>query len=544
MSKIDKIKLSKIVLDTDINKKFLDFEHNQDLFYDRTKNAYYSELYNYIGKLILRSNTRKEMLLNKSFVSNLIRLIKSDSLVKTNSDNLVTLELIHYLYEYYETLNIIKLESLWPYTEEDKSIRKEATSLLELQISQISRFLEILDYKNKLSRVLEDFSKRTNYKRNLTQDEFNELSSILYFSHSIPQNYVDLYLENILKYHKKASSISLKNVLSSLVENYALSHDTYCFLDIDKLNPGVVGSYDNHVITLSERTFNDLYSLDLSTKRNVFDTIFHELTHLIQEEKYKKVPLHYEYILMLKDTMLSNLLKDEYTTNNYKSLYNEVHARKQGTFNSNKYLEFLGLPPKNNVLSQIAKDIKKNKTDTRYYSGKETNVDILFDEYIVSLIKKYKTVFKEDPFKEFSILTYLYHIDCKRKTTLELIKEMYISKDIETKSQIREILLNRKLSKENMISDIKELILNDNEELREYKEIMLSRFNKLLTTKEKSMLLTRLKILSLGLKNTMSEILYFMTELNESEIESNNILVDNLSDPHLQKKNKPIDKED
>ena len=40
MSKIDKIKLSKIVLDTDINKKFLDFEHNQVLFYDRTKNTY------------------------------------------------------------------------------------------------------------------------------------------------------------------------------------------------------------------------------------------------------------------------------------------------------------------------------------------------------------------------------------------------------------------------------------------------------------------------------------------------------------------------
>lgn len=472
MNKIDKVKLSKIVLDTDTNKKFLDFENNQDLFCDASKNEYYSELYNYIGRLTLRARTRKEMLLNKSFVSNLIRIIKSDSLVKSNSDNLVFLELIDYLYKYYETLNIIKLELLWPYTEENKNVRKEAISLLEQQTKEMKNFLETLDYKNKLSRVLEDFSKRTNNKRKLTIEEFSELESILYFSHSIPQKYVDLYLENILKYHKNASSVSLKNVLSSLIENYASNYNTYCFFDVDKLDCGIVGSYDNHVITLSERSFNDLYSFEPSIKRSVFDTIFHELKHLIQEEKYKRTPLSYEYILMLKDTMLSNLLKDEYTKNNYKSLYNEVNARKEGTINSNKYLESLGIPPKSNSLSLIAKDIKKNKTDTRYYNGEETNVDVLFDKYISSLIKKYKLAFKEDAFLEFPILTYLYHRDCKRKTTLELIKEMYISKDKETKSQIREILLNRKLSKENIISDMKELILNDNEELSEYKEIM------------------------------------------------------------------------
>ena len=48
MKKFDKLKLGKIVLDSDTNKKFLDFKNNQDIFCDGTENEYYAELYNYI----------------------------------------------------------------------------------------------------------------------------------------------------------------------------------------------------------------------------------------------------------------------------------------------------------------------------------------------------------------------------------------------------------------------------------------------------------------------------------------------------------------
>ena len=51
MKKFDKLKLGKIVLDSDTNKKFLDFKNNQDIFCDGTENEYYAALYNYIKRL-------------------------------------------------------------------------------------------------------------------------------------------------------------------------------------------------------------------------------------------------------------------------------------------------------------------------------------------------------------------------------------------------------------------------------------------------------------------------------------------------------------
>ena len=85
----------------------------------------------------------------------------------------------------------------------------------------------------------------------------------------------------------------------------------------------------------------------------------------------------------------------------------------------------------------------------------------------------------------------MFHKDGRRKTTLELLKERLSSKNKKIVSQIDEILVRRKLSKENSLKDLEELILDDT--LSIDKTEYIRRLNMLLTTKERKKLLIKLK---------------------------------------------------
>lgn len=537
VKKFNNIKLGKIVLDRDINKKFLDFKNNQDLFCDGEEYEYYAALYEYIKRLIYNSRNAGEMILNKTFVENLIRIIKSDVLVQNNLKELVYLELIHYLIVYYDTINIIKLNSSWPYTETDKNVKKEATNLLDKQIKDIENFLEEIKYNEMVSRLLEKFKDKISYKKELTTDEFDDLDLIFSTAHNIPQEYIDLYFRNILKYSKKPSIDSLKNALSSFISNYASSHGTYCFLDICKLRFGTLGSYDNHVINISSRMFNNFYLNQLVKKRNLFDTIFHELTHLLQEEIYKKDTLPYEYIIMLEDYLLSNILPTKYTDDNYLCLYNEIDARRLGALNTDGYLRTLGIIPKENTLKSIENDERKHKKDIRYYKRKEKSVDVIFNENIKEIIKILKEEFMIDIFKSYPIFSYLYHEDGTRKTTLELLKEKASTNDEKVIYQINEILKYRKLSKEEISKDLEELILDNNENLNSEKDKLIYELNSLLTSKERSKLLVRLDAISIKMKEFVRGLAILYGEMNELKIEFDDMLVDNVLKRELKEEN-------
>ena len=538
MKKFDKIKLGRIVLDENTNKKFLDFENNQDIFCDGTENEYYAALYNYIKRLIYNSRSTNEMILNKTFISNIIRILKNDVLVQNKLKELVYLELIHYLFVYYDTINIIRLTGCWPYTEEEnKDVKKEAITLLKTQKKEIEDFLKEIEYDKKVSELLERFKEQTTMECELSNDDFNDLELIFTTAHNIPQEYIDLYFRNVMKYSKRVTTDSLRNAFSSLVRNQASSYGTYCFLDICPLKIGTLGSYEYHVITVSDRTFSSFYLNQLVKKRNIFDTIFHELTHLLQEKLYEKENLPYEYILMIEDYLLSNTLSDKYTTNNYMSLYNEIDARRLGSLKTDEYLRTLGIIPKENTLRAIERDERKHKKDTRYYNREEKSVDVLFDENIQEVIKVLKEEFKIDIFTDYSVLNYLYHKDGRRKTTLELIKEKSRTTSEEVKNLIDEILKNRKLSKENISKDLKELVLDSDLSIEDDKSRMIYQLNTLLTTKERSKLLVSLDSISIKLKEFVRGFAILCGELNEIELESNIILIDRVMEHKFIKDN-------
>ncbi len=541
MKKFDNIKLGRIVLVREINEKFLDFKNNQDIFCDGTKSDYYAALYDYIKKLVYNSRITGEMILNKSFISNVIRIVKDDILVKNNLKELVYLELIHYLYVYYETINIIKLTGEWPYTEENIDVKKEAINLLNNQIKEIETFLQEINYSERVSELLSKFKEKTTLEREITNDDFNDLDLIFSTAHNIPQEYIDLYFRNIMKYSKRPSLDSLKNTLSSFVSNHASKYGTYCYLDICRLKLGTLGSYDNHVIAISDSTFNHFYLNQLAKKRNLFDTIFHELTHLLQEKIYEKDNLPYEYIIMIQDYLLSNVLPDKYCSDNYMSLYNEIDARRFGALKTDQYLRKLGIIPKENTLRTIEKDEQKHKKDIRYYQRKEKNVDIIFNENIKEIISVLKEEFKIDIFKNYPIFNYLYHQDGTRKTTLELIIEKNQSKDKNEINQLEDILTNRKLSKEDIVKDLEELVLDDNQSINDDKNRMIERLNKLLTLKDRNKLLIKLDSISIKMKEFVRGLAILYGEMNDLQMESNNILIDGIIEHKLKKENNDSD---
>ena len=515
MDKAEKINIGKIVLDEEINKKFLDFDNNRDTFYSGNKEDYFCKIYDYVRKIVYKSRNAGEMILNKFFVSNIIRILKNDIFIVNKSKEMGYLELLHYLITYQDIINIIKLGEYWPYSEEDSNIRKEAVELLEHQNKEIEDFLILIDYDNKIKELLEKFKVYIKSEGELRKDIFLELDLIFTTAHNIPKEYVDLYIKNIIYYNKVPSLEAFRNAITSLISNYAKEHGTFCYTEICRLDFGTLGSYDNHVISISSSNFNLFFLGQLSKKQDLFDTIFHELTHLLQEKNYKSDFLSYDYILMLKDFLLTSTIEESYLKKNYMSLTPEVDARKNGHIETDNYFLSLGIMPRTNTLKKIMLDKKRNGNDYRYLNGKEYTVDTLFDEKILQIIDVLKNEYKVNIFEEYPIMKLMFHEDGRRKTTLELLKERETTKDIQTRSQIDEILARRKISKENCIKDLEELILDNT--LSIDKTEYIRRLNLLLKAKERKKLLAKLKSISLSLKDLSRNFLIFLGELEEIE---------------------------
>ena len=515
MDKAEKINIGKIILDDETNKKFLDFDNNRDTFYSGNKEDYYCKIYDYVRKIVYKSRNTGEMILNKFFVSNIIRILKNDIFIVNKSKEMGYLELLHYLITYQDIINIIKLGEYWPYSEEDSNIRKEAVELLEHQNKEIEDFLILIDYDNKIKELLEKFKVYIKSEGELREDIFLELDLIFTTAHNIPKEYVDLYIKNIIYYNKVPSLEAFRNAITSLISNYAKEHGTFCYTEICKLDFGTLGSYDNHVISISSSNFNLFFLGQLSKKQDLFDTIFHELTHLLQEKNYKSDFLSYDYILMLKDFLLTSTIEESYLKKNYMSLTPEVDARKNGHIETDNYFLSLGIMPRTNTLKKIMLDKKRNGNDYRYLNGKEYTVDTLFDEKILQIIDVLKNEYKVNIFEEYPIMKLMFHEDGRRKTTLELLKERETTKDIQTRSQIDEILARRKISKENCIKDLEELILDNT--LSIDKTEYIRRLNLLLKAKERKKLLAKLKSISLSLKDLSRNFLIFLGELEEIE---------------------------
>lgn len=539
MDKAEKINIGKIVLDDETNKKFLDFDNNRDMFCSGNKEDYYCKIYDYVRKIVYKSRNAGEMILNKFFVSNIIRILKDDILIANKLKEMGYLELLHYLITYQDIINIIKLGEYWPYSEEDSNIRKEAVKLLENQNKEIEDFLKLIDYDNKIKELLEKFKVYLKSEGELREDIFLELDLIFTTAHNIPKEYVDLYIKNIINYNKVPSLEAFRNAITSLISNYAKEHGTFCYTEICRLDLGTLGSYDNHVISISSSNFNLFFLGQLSKKQDLFDTIFHELTHLLQEKNYRSDFLTYDYILMLKDFLLTSTIEESYLKKNYMSLTPEVDARKNGHIETDNYFLSLGIMPRTNTLKKIMLDKKRNGNDYRYLNGKEYTVDTLFDEKILQIIDVLKNEYKVNIFEEYPIMKLMFHEDGRRKTTLELLKERETTKDIQTISQIDEILARRKISKENCIKDLEELILDNT--LSIDKTEYIRRLNLLLKAKERKKLLVKLKSISLSLKDLSRNFLTFLAELEEIE----SIITDERIDMILSKrenKKQKIDK--
>lgn len=539
MNKTKRTSIEKIVLDEETNKKFLDFDNNQDMFCFGNKEEYFCEIYNYVRKLVYNSRNTKEMILNKSFIPNLIRILNDDILIANKAKEMCYLELLHYLITYHDTINIIRLNNGWPYYEEDPSVRNEAIELLEKQSKEIEEFIKEIDYDKKLKELLDDYKEYIDTKGKLPDEVFFDLDLIFTTSHNIPKEYTDLYIKNVTCYNMTPSMDAFRNAISSLISNYAKEHGTYCYTDICRLDMGTLGCYDNHVILISTSSLNYYFLNSSARKIDLFDTIFHELAHLMQENTYKSKYLPYEYILMLKDFLLTIGIEESYSRMNYMNLTTEIDARKNGYVKSDEYLLSMGIMPKTSIFRKTALDEKMHRSDYRYLDGKEYTVDTLLDEKMKEVIKEIEREYEIDIFKEYPVLNLMFHKDGKRKTTLEMLKMRESTTDKEIISQIDEILIRRKLSKENSLKDLEELIRDDT--LSIDKTEYIRNLKLLLSLKDRKKLLVKLKSISLLLNEMSRCFLVFLAELEEIEASLDSKRVDAILQKKKNSKNE-IDK--
>lgn len=508
MAKIDSKKIQKILFNKDENQKFIDFDKYQEDFLDGTKDDYSKEIINQVESLIKSSCKKNEAILFKYFIPNLIKLIECNSTEKEETNDIILNRLVHYMIMYYDNLNIIKKINLWPYSEQNESIKTEAISIIESQIIEIEDFLNKIKYKEEVRRLLESI----NYD---DKEYISQLNTLFKTIHYIPQKYIDIYLKEIFNNKILPSKESVENVIKSFVYNYAMDTNTCCFTEIAEIGPCVLGGYENNVITISPKQIDLLTYSDRKNKYKFMYTLFHELTHLDQDLEYEKLMLPYETMLKIEDHLLSRYLDETYSNNNYLNLYNEIDARKRGNERTKKYFEKIGFMEYKDLCRKVEHDVKIHKKDNRIYKGNEYDLDVLFDNQISEVIKSANEE-NIDIFKKYPVLRLLFHKDGKRVTTLELIIIKSKSSEL-LKKQIDTILDNKVLSKENIMKDMEELLLDNNQELENDKKKMIERFNKLLTIKERNKLLTKLKYISIILKNSILTFVGIFSELEELE---------------------------
>lgn len=152
------------------------------------------------------------------------------------------------------------------------------------------------------------------------------------------------------------------------------------------------------------------------------------------------------------------------------------------------------------------------------------------------VVEEFKKNYKIDIFEEYPVMKLMFHNDGRRKTTLELLKERESIEDREIISQIDEILIRRKMSKENCEKDLKELILDST--LSIDKAEYIRRLNMLLTAKERKKILIKLKSLSLLLKDLGRSFLIFLGELEDIEARINDEKIDMILSKKINKESK------
>jgi len=252
-------------------------------------------------------------------------------------------------------------------------------------------------------------------KRNESNFNYNHLFNLVMYKTFSEDN------KNInYEYFK----LLITNQIERLIEKYI----NYSDCQIKNLNDEnednikmIYGTANASTISIEEDL---IYMAYFHGETKIIETIFHELMHVRQFERYtnKKLTEYNKFFLNgLKDFILFKNLPN-YAVENYDNLIYEIEAYKYGFIKSNSYLNDIGIPTKinkeyyNHKIEEFNSQLYNNK---RRINGNEVCLDNEFEKIIYN---------KPELLNYYPILKLLYKEE-EKKLILKSYEEMMYEKN-------------------------------------------------------------------------------------------------------------------
>ena len=226
-------------------------------------------------------------------------------------------------------------------------------------------------------------------------------------------------------YVHEIAEACIVSVSSNTLKEKGVDIDNHVFFGNDR--SGTRGCYNNthKYIWLNNSLVTQLINNPDPAKRvDIFSTVFHEMQHAIQYHNIENNKIDYLTYCFIKEDVLEEYDRTFYNTN-YKAIYMEADARREGTLGS---LEFLSQLDSRFVhtISSEAENTYTNETNihTLYKNSQKqmgvgkngTSIDI--SQYVGLLIQNNPKILLENP-----ILSLEYNTDGSQKDAGTLLKD-------------------------------------------------------------------------------------------------------------------------
>lgn len=257
--------------------------------------------------------------------------------------------------------------------------------------------------------------------------------------------------------------------IEKIIKAFMYKYIPFCYSDyniialqsneLDKISnfKNTLGLLDKNTIYLQRELLLDLRNGNIEILR----VVFHEISHLIQENMIEQNDISYKSYLLIMDRIIVNEMGKNYQRNNYNFIFEEVDANIMAEIQLYNYLSS-NIPF---VLSNKVEEIKKNiltyfeelNNSKRIYNKKNYDNEELLDDIIKSN-PKYLSY--------YPILNFYYFEDGSKIPLSTIVLRKYNkcanAKEEEIMKKVKQmdeyIIKNRSGNKHNIEADLKSLL--------------------------------------------------------------------------------------
>lgn len=376
-----------------LQKKFLDFENNKDIFFKFSKEKYHDIFINYYASLLedeiyyIVSCDDKDEKNNMylKFMSNL--LFFYNNMILSYSNNLsyyYNNELINSLISIISSNNNLSEYAI--------KIKDELYEIINVRISHM---------KNNLINKYKEYS-----NKDLSYEELLEFSKI-YISNFDDNNYSNKLINTIIEKNYKIDNFTYIEIFKGFIKNEIKKRNLNIPVDIefiyeDKELTYIPKELLNGKINTIKFNLNKLNSDSIIT--NMLD-FYHKLVHLLRNDGYLSKDEVYSLYIKKEEFLIEDY--ENYYNDNYLDLFCETEAR-------NKSYIYLLDYFKNNIpskLDNIKELIKLNTFNNNQYirniNGNIMTFDKAFDDYVkINFEEMLSSSLSDEQFKNYFIHTY------------------------------------------------------------------------------------------------------------------------------------------